>query len=157
MIQAISESVRRDLQNGDWASAASIHDLEAILPSGSGIDQGITIDLEESTEHKIVLVVPYHHMDDNGFYDGWSTWKLTITPTFQGFDIDSELTDEATHTRFDEETGEEYDASEFVQSSTLEYLLETVHYALNQEIVHAYIEKENRVAYSAIRSSKVHQ
>ena len=48
------------------------------LPSGSGFDGDISID-EKSTDEKIILRVEYHHMDINGFYDGWSTFKVIIT------------------------------------------------------------------------------
>lgn len=50
------------------------------LPSGSGFDGDISID-EKSTDKKIILHVEYHHMNDNGFYDGWSTFKIIITPS----------------------------------------------------------------------------
>jgi hypothetical protein len=50
------------------------------LPSGSGFDGDISID-EKSTDKKIILHVEYHHMNDNGFYDGWSTFKLIIVPS----------------------------------------------------------------------------
>ena len=48
------------------------------LPSGSGFDGDISID-ERSTDEKIIIRVEYHHMDTNGFYDGWSTFKVIIT------------------------------------------------------------------------------
>ena len=48
------------------------------LPSGSGFDGDISID-EKSTDEKIIIHVEYHHMDINGFYDGWSTFKVIIT------------------------------------------------------------------------------
>ena len=48
------------------------------LPSGSGFDGDISID-EKSTDEKIIIRVEYHHMDINGFYDGWSTFKVIIT------------------------------------------------------------------------------
>ena len=44
------------------------------LPSGSGFDGDISID-EKSTDEKIILRVEYHHLDINGFYDGWSTFN----------------------------------------------------------------------------------
>ena len=50
------------------------------LPSGSGFDGDTSID-EKSTDKKIILHVEYHHMNDNGFYDGWSTFKIIITPS----------------------------------------------------------------------------
>ena len=52
--------------------------IDKYLPSGSGFDGKIELD-EKSTDEKIILHVEYHHMNDNGFYDGWSTFKVIIT------------------------------------------------------------------------------
>ncbi len=58
------------------------------LPSGSGIDSGCKIDLNKSTPEKMVFSVPFHHMDENGYYCGWTTYILTVKPSFwQGFEI----------------------------------------------------------------------
>ena len=54
--------------------------IDKYLPSGSGFDGKIELD-EKSTDKKIILHVEYHHMNDNGFYDGWSTFKIIITPS----------------------------------------------------------------------------
>jgi hypothetical protein len=50
-----------------------------VLPSGSGIDNGTKIDLEASTGEKIVLNTSFHHMTENGFYDGWTDHTVTVT------------------------------------------------------------------------------
>ena len=52
--------------------------IDKYLPSGSGFDGKIELD-EKSTDEKIIIHVEYHHMDINGFYDGWSTFKVIIT------------------------------------------------------------------------------
>lgn len=52
-----------------------------ILPSGSGIDKGTTIDMDRSTPDRIVLHMSFHHMDDSGFYDGWTEHTITIRPS----------------------------------------------------------------------------
>jgi hypothetical protein len=44
--------------------------LQALLPSGSGIDRGTVIRTELSSERKVVFDVDFHHMID-GLYDGW--------------------------------------------------------------------------------------
>jgi hypothetical protein len=56
------------------------------LPRGSGIDQYPTIDLDESTEERLVFHFGYHHMNENGFYDGWTEHILIVRPSLQ-FDI----------------------------------------------------------------------
>ncbi len=57
------------------------------LPSGSGIDCGTEIDLDESSGKKIVLSLSYHHMNDGGMYDGWTDHKVILEPSFSGYDI----------------------------------------------------------------------
>ena len=42
--------------------------LSSLLPSGSGIDSGCTIDEEKSTGNKIVIHSAFLHMNENGFY-----------------------------------------------------------------------------------------
>lgn len=57
------------------------------LPRGSGVDHGTTIDLDASTIDKIVLNTSFHHMNENGFYDGWTEHKVIATPAFQGVNL----------------------------------------------------------------------
>jgi hypothetical protein len=52
-------------------------------PSGAGIDCGTKIDLSRSTSEKLVLSCEYHHMNDAGYYDGWTEHKIVITPSLQ--------------------------------------------------------------------------
>lgn len=52
------------------------------LPSGSGFDGDP--DLLVNKEKRIVIDLPYHHMDKHGGYDGWVTYRCTITPSFIG-------------------------------------------------------------------------
>ncbi len=52
-----------------------------LLPRGSGFDAGTTIVLDKCSEDKIVLETAFHHMDENGSYDGWSEHRVTITPS----------------------------------------------------------------------------
>lgn len=57
------------------------------MPSGAGIDSGINFNAAKSNSKKIVLDIPFHHMDENGFYDGWSDYVATVTPSFDGIDL----------------------------------------------------------------------
>ena len=75
--------------NQEWycRHTETIDALVDMLPSGSGIDRGTKIDLEKSTSEKLVFNVSFHHMDENGFYDGWTEHVITVRPSLQ-FDID---------------------------------------------------------------------
>ena len=58
------------------------------LPSGSGFDNASTIYLDESKPNKLVLATSFHHMDDNGMYNGWTEHKIIVTPDLAlGFDL----------------------------------------------------------------------
>lgn len=58
------------------------------LPSGSGIDSGIKFDWNKSKPEKLIFTFGYHHLNEGGFYDGWTDHTLVITPSFNsGYDI----------------------------------------------------------------------
>ena len=49
-------------------------------PSGSGIDCGTKLDSASSPE-KLIFFIEFHHMNEVGYYDGWTQHKLIITPS----------------------------------------------------------------------------
>jgi hypothetical protein len=58
------------------------------LPSGSGFDSGTILDLRKSKPNKLVLQTAFHHMDEHGGYDGWTSHAVTVTPDLvSGFDL----------------------------------------------------------------------
>jgi len=58
-----------------------------LLPSGSGIDNGTHIVTDECKPDKLVFSCGFHHMNENGFYDGWTEHKISVRPAFDGIDI----------------------------------------------------------------------
>ena len=60
---------------------------EQFLPSGSGIDCGTELDEERSNEKRLVFTCEYHHMNEDGMYDGWTSHTITVRPAFDGLDI----------------------------------------------------------------------
>ena len=97
----------------------SLQDIANNLPSGSGIDCGTKID-PNSTPDEIVLNLSYHHMNDGGYYDGWSEIVITVTPSLTwGFELDF--------------TWEE-SAHPDLESDLEDYLGEVYQIALNEEI-----------------------
>lgn len=58
--------------------------IKLYMPSGSGIDAGVQFDEEKSHGDKLVFHTSYHHMNDGGFYDGWTEHTITVTPSFIG-------------------------------------------------------------------------
>lgn len=61
--------------------------VKDFLPSGSGFDSGTKIDLDASHAEKLVFHTSYHHMDDVGYYDGWTEHTVTVTPSFRGIKL----------------------------------------------------------------------
>lgn len=53
----------------------------SMLPSGGGFDNGCILILEDSRPDRLVFTADYHHMDDEGFYCGWSDHKVVVTPS----------------------------------------------------------------------------
>ena len=58
------------------------------LPSGSGFDSGTRINTDLSTPEKLVFNTSYHHMNDSGYYDGWTDHTVTVKASLAfGIDI----------------------------------------------------------------------
>lgn len=61
------------------------------LPSGSGLDNGVKFDWNNSTSEKLVFTFSYHHLNEDGYYTGWTDHKLVITPSL-AFGININIT-----------------------------------------------------------------
>lgn len=77
--QALSMAISREMED-------RVREIMAGAPSGSGFDSGTTLG-DKSTPKKLIFNTSYHHMDDDGFYIGWTHHKVIITPSFDGMDI----------------------------------------------------------------------
>lgn len=117
LLQAYQTCVERG--NGEWRTkheANITYLVKNFMPSGSGIDCGTKLDWETSNPNKLVFDMSYHHMNDAGYYDGWTEHKVIVTPSLQfGFDLKI--------------TGRN-------RNDVKEYLTETYHLALEEEIDH---------------------
>jgi hypothetical protein len=51
------------------------------LPSGSGFDNGTSLDVDACRDDKLVFVTAFRHMNDAGYYDGWTDHKVTVRPS----------------------------------------------------------------------------
>ena len=59
-----------------------------LMPSGSGVDSGSSLDWTSTKRNRIVIDAPYHHMDEHGFYCAWSSHQVIVTPDLEfGFSI----------------------------------------------------------------------
>ncbi len=58
------------------------------MPNGSGFDSGTSLDISASNPEKLVFETNVHHMNEGGFYDGWTSHKVIVTPSLAfGFDV----------------------------------------------------------------------
>lgn len=80
----VARAIYRLYSENDYAieqARATIEAESENLPSGSGLDRGVKLSIEESRPEKLVFVAPFHHMDENGYYDGWTDHKIIVTPS----------------------------------------------------------------------------
>lgn len=60
---------------------------KSFMPSGSGVDIGTKFD-SQSRPDRLVFNAPYHHMNQDGMYDGWTRHQIIVTPSLAfGFDL----------------------------------------------------------------------
>ena len=90
------------------------------LPSGSGMDGGCIIDLDQSTDEKIVLTLSFYHMDEQGGYDGWTDHSAIIKASLWN-DLDIRI------------TGRD-------RNGIKEYLHELIGCALREEMTHKIVD-----------------
>ena len=65
--------------------------VKANFPSGSGFDAGTKLDWDRTTQTKLVFTTEFHHMNDGGYYDGWTEHVIYAKPHFL-FDVDLRVT-----------------------------------------------------------------
>jgi hypothetical protein len=61
---------------------AKIEEIMQSSPHGSGFDSETTIDLEAS-KGVLVFNTSFHHMNNVGYYDGWTNHKITVKPSLE--------------------------------------------------------------------------
>ena len=89
-VDAMHTCERKPDQYGEWARkheetiSKLVHEH---MPSGSGFDCGTQMDCEQSHAEKLVLTTSFHHMNSDGYYDGWTEHTIVVTPSFSGFNL----------------------------------------------------------------------
>ena len=75
-----------DARKADMALAERAKEMVARAmkdaPSGSGIDCGTHISAS-STSKQLVFTANYHHMTENGYYDGWTYYTIVVRPSLK--------------------------------------------------------------------------
>lgn len=88
--------------------------VKKYLPSGAGFDNGIKLLVNKSNSDKLVFRADYHHMNNVGYYDGWTEHTVIVTPSLAyGFDLkitgrDRNYTKDYMYQTFEQWLNEEY-------------------------------------------------
>lgn len=78
----------KPLHSVEVRCAAEIEYIEKnLLPSGSGFDKGVRVEVSKCRYDRLVLRTAFHHMDEHGSYDNWTDHEISVTPTFLGCEI----------------------------------------------------------------------
>ena len=113
----------------DWADKHTgmlVYLVREFMPSGSGIDTGMEIDLAKSTGERLVFHTAFHHMDEHGSYAGWTEHTVTVRASlFLGLVITVSGRD---------------------QNDIKDYLADVFHTALDQLLIPDYENKTYKLA-----------
>jgi hypothetical protein len=89
--QAWANCINSDVLCAKWEEIHESRILDLVkerLPSGSGFNSGTRFDFDTSTPEKLVFVTSFHHMNEAGYYDGWTEHKVIVTPSLaHGFTL----------------------------------------------------------------------
>lgn len=95
LARAYSETLQAVLNcaesgNGIWMERwiSRLDHLDKMMPSGSGLDSGVTLDRDGSTPEELVFAADYHQMDEGGSYNGWVDNTIKAKPSFSGITIE---------------------------------------------------------------------
>ena len=83
-IDVINRTDRADLV-ANWRDVIKRIEREC-LPYGSGFDSGSIVS-GDSNYRRIIIDTSFHHMNEHGYYDGWTNHRVIVTPEFSGFSI----------------------------------------------------------------------
>lgn len=87
-LKAYKNCVKANKEDWQEIHKSQICEMLENLPSGSGLDNGVKFDWDNSNDTKLIFKFSYHHLNEDGYYDGWTDHVLTLTPTFvHGFDL----------------------------------------------------------------------
>lgn len=76
-------------KNPTWHAIWSdrVEKIMRSAPSGSGFNTGTSLEYVQEPDTELRFCTEYNHMDEAGYYDGWTTHVVKVTPRFSGIDI----------------------------------------------------------------------
>jgi hypothetical protein len=90
---SLADAVRNCVQSGnaEW-QANHANKIVALvrehMPSGSGIDAGVTMQTNLCSSRVLCFASSYHTMDEHGSYSGWVDFLVRVDPTFDGIEVE---------------------------------------------------------------------
>jgi len=131
LYRALAQELNRSRSDNLTHSESAKEAIEALtaqfLPHGSGFDSGCKIDLD-SKPGTIKIATAFHHLNENGYYDGWSDHIVTVTPSLEfGFDLK---------------------ISGINRNAIKDYISDMFNHALGLPIVAAWDNQEKLISYS---------
>jgi hypothetical protein len=91
LLQAVANCKQsKNLECQERHGERAIALVREYMPSGSGFDGGTELS-ERSTPNKLVFHTSFHHMDENGSYDGWTDHRVIVRPSL-AFSIELTVT-----------------------------------------------------------------
>ncbi len=88
LLQAVKTCQERNNTEWEGRHMESISAFMKNAPSGSGFDSGTKLDEAKSNQNKLVFTTSFHHMNEGGFYDGWTEHEVIVTPSLtSGFNL----------------------------------------------------------------------
>lgn len=81
----------RQSGNAEWEARHAEYVAALVrehMPSGGGFDCGTKLDMDASRPECLRFTTQFHHMDENGCYDGWTSHAIIVRPSLvYGLDI----------------------------------------------------------------------
>ena len=77
-IDAFNTCVKHKNEFGKDLHESNIDVIMKSAPSGSGIDLGTRFDWDNSNRDLLILNADFHHMDEQGGYDGWTEHTIRV-------------------------------------------------------------------------------
>ena len=73
------------MMNDNWLNKHqdTIDSIMSNAPRGCGFDSGTTIITDSTTDIPLAFETSYHHMNENGMYDGWTDHTVKVVPDLQ--------------------------------------------------------------------------
>lgn len=83
---AINNCIKAGNLEWQYLHEEALEELMKGTPSGSGFDSGTKLCM--ASDKAIIFETSFHHMNQDGYYEGWTDHKITVLPNlFSGIEL----------------------------------------------------------------------